>query len=419
MLSSTPAEALSVAALLVTLVAASRRPRGLSEAVVAVPAAGVVILAGAISAGHIGAELRRIGPVIGFLVAVLVLARLCDEDGLFTAAGALLAARTHGRSRSLLAGVFVLASVTTAVLSLDTTVVLLTPVVLVTAGRVRISPRPPMYACAHLANTGSLLLPVSNLTNLLVYSASGLSFTRFALLMTLPWLAAIGVEFLVFRRFFATDLGAAPVADAHIGTVPVPRFCLAVVLLTLGGFVLTSAVGVNPAWAAGVGAAVLAVRALARRQATVADIAGAASIPFCLFVLALGLIVRAVSDDGLGRAVRHLVPGGTGLAALLAIAGLGAALANIVNNLPAVLLLAPVAALAGPGPVLALLVGVNIGPNLTYIGSLATLLWRRVLADHGESVSASTFTRLGIRTVPPALVASVLALWGGLRVIGS
>ena len=150
------------------------RPWGWPEAVVA--AAGVVIGIGAISLGQARAEAARLGPVIGFLAAVLVLAQLCDDEGLFTACGAWMARAAAGRPRRLLASVFAVASVITAVLSLDATIVLLTPVVFATAARLGARPRPHVYACTHLSNTASLLLPVSNLTNLLAFAASGLSF---------------------------------------------------------------------------------------------------------------------------------------------------------------------------------------------------------------------------------------------------
>ena len=182
------------------------RPFGRPEAVVAVPAAGLAVVTGAISPDHAWAEAERLGPVVGFLAAVLVLAHFCDVEGLFHACGAWLARRAAGSPGRLLTGVFGLASAITAVLSLDATVVLLTPVVLVTASRMGARAKPHVYACAHLSNTASLLLPVSNLTNLLAFEASGVSFTRFALLMALPWLAAIAVEYAVFRRFFETDL---------------------------------------------------------------------------------------------------------------------------------------------------------------------------------------------------------------------
>jgi arsenical pump membrane protein len=261
---------------------------------------------------------------------------------------------------------------------------------------------------------------VSNLTNLLAFAASGLSFGRFAGLMALPWLAVIGTEYGVFRRFFATDLaaGGRRVSDSAAAGPGIPVFTLAVVAATLAGFVLASAAGVNPAWAALAGVVVLGARALAQRRTGVATLARAADVPFLLFVLSLGIVVQAVTDNGLGSALRPLVPAGTSLPALLGVAALAAALANVINNLPAVLILLPLAAPAGPGAILAVLLGVNIGPNLTYTGSLATLLWRRVLRQHGSGPSLWEFTRLGLLTVPAGLAIAVLALWAALHALG-
>ncbi|HEY4021513.1 MAG TPA: SLC13 family permease [Pseudonocardiaceae bacterium] len=418
---------MAVVLLLVVLSFAVMRPRGWPEVIVAMPAAVLLVAIGVISPPHAAAELARLAPVVGFLAAVLVLAQLCDDEGLFRDAGALMARACLGRPRRLLVLVFVIASTVTAVLSLDATVVLLTPVVFATAVRVGARPKPHAYACTHLANTGSLLLPVSNLTNLLAFAASGLSFTRFAALMALPWVVAIATEYVVFRRFFATDLNAAtsrvpaidkPGKSGEPEELDVPVAVLVVVAGTLAGFVLTSLVGVNPAWAAFAGAVVLAIRALAQRRTTAAGIARAANLPFLAFVLALGVVVRAVVDNGLAGAVGHVIPHSTTLLALLAMAAVAAVLANVINNLPAVLVLLPLASAAGPGLVLATLIGVNIGPNLTYVGSLATLLWRRVLHEHGTEPDLAEFTRLGLLTVPTALVAAVVGLWAALHVIG-
>jgi arsenical pump membrane protein len=416
-------EAIAVAALAVVLAWAVRRPRELPEAVAAVPAAALVVAVEAVTPHAALAEARRLAPVVAFLACVLVLAKLCDDDGLFRACGAWLARGgiAGPAPRQLLTRVFAIASVTTAVLSLDATVVLLTPVVLAAAARSGLRARPHAYACGHLANSASLLLPVSNLTNLLAFAVSGLSFGEFAALMALPWVVAIGVEYAVLRRFFAADLDVAGSvsAQAHAGEAPpMPVFTLVVVGLTLGGFVVASAARANPAWAALAGALVLAVRALLRRETSVAAIARSADVPFLLFVLGLGVVVAAVVDNGLGSALRPVVPSGTSLPALLAIAALAAVLANVVNNLPAVLVLLPLAAPAGAGAVLAVLLGVNIGPNLTYTGSLATLLWRRVIRAHGSDVALGEFTRLGVLTVVPGLLLSVVALWIGLHAGG-
>lgn len=416
-MSSPIAEAVAGLLLVATLAGAILRPKGLPEAVVAIPAAGILLLLGVLPLSQASAEARSLGPTIGFLAAVLVLANLCDHYGLFEAAGVWMATGSRGRPVTLLALVFAVASTITAVLSLDATVVLLTPVVFATVARLRIRAKPHVYACTHLANSASLLLPVSNLTNLLAFSASGLSFARFGATMALPWLAAIGVEWLVLRRFFATDLGgrgetAAP--SPH----PFPVFAGVVVTLTLVGFFVTSVLHVAPAFAALGGAVVLAGPALTSRRVAVRDVGLALEVPFLAFVAALALIVKAVSLHGLGALVTHLLPGGTSLGSLLLIAVVAATLANVINNLPAVLLLLPAAAAAGPGPVLAVLIGVNTGPNLTYVGSLATLLWRRVLRQRGEELPMMEFTRLGAISVPAVLVAATLALWVSLRLVG-
>jgi arsenical pump membrane protein len=424
-LSSGAGTAVSVVLLFVVLVFAVIRPRGWPEAVAAVPAAGIVIAIGAVSPHEAWAEVTALAPTVGFLAAVLVLAQLCADDGLFDAAGAAMARVAAkagaGRAQRLLAAVFVVAAVTTAVLSLDATVVLLTPVVLATTVRAAVRDRPHVYACAHLSNSASLLLPVSNLTNLLAFSASGLTFSRFAALMTLPWVAAVGTEYVVFRRFFAGDLAGKSGEDEQAeetGKISVPTFTVVVVAATLAGFALTSLAGLNPAWAALAGVLVLGVRALVRRTATVPQLVGAASPFFCAFVLALGVVVKAATGSGLGARAGDLLPQGTSLLALLGTAVVAALLANVVNNLPATLVLLPAAAHAGPATLLAVLLGVNLGPNLTYVGSLATLLWRRVLASNGEQVSLGTYSRLGVIAVPATLVTATVALWAAVRVIG-
>lgn len=398
------------------------RPRGLPELAAAGPAALLLCVVGSVGWDEAARQVADLGPTVAFLAGILVLADLCAREGVFAVAGERVARLSYGRPVRLLGLVFALAAATTTVLSLDATVVLVTPVVFTTASRLGVRPRPHVYATAHLANSASLLLPVSNLTNLLALTASGLSFLGFARLMLLPWLVAIAVEHVVLRRWFAADLSvrARPAADA--GPTPVPRAALVVVTLTLAGFAASSAVGVEPFWVALAGAAALAGVRLARHpRAAAAElraIGTAIDARFLLFVLALAVVVRAVTDHGVGDALRAWVPSGSGLGTLLAVAAIAAVTTNLVNNLPAVLLLLPLVAPGGPLPVLAVLIGTNLGPNLTYVGSLATLLWRRILADHDHDTELTEYTVLGLLTVPAGVVLATLSLWAGATVMG-
>ena len=407
---------LALTALAVVLAFAVARPHRWPEAVVAVPAAGLLIAAGVIAPAEATAEAGRLLPVVGFLAAVLVLARLCADEGVFRAAGAVMAHAAAGSQTRLMATIFAIAAATTAILSLDATVLLLSPVVLATTRMLSVPATPHAYATAHLANSASLLLPVSNLTNLLAFAAAGISFLRFAALMTLPWLAAIVVEFILLRWLFKRELSVATqlVADQ---AVHVPVFALVVLGLTLAGFVAASMLGVSPAWAALGGVLVLGGRSLVRRSGTVTRLVAAADLPFLVFVLCLGVVVDAVMVNGLDTAMQGVLPTGQSLPALLGIAAVAAVLSNAVNNLPAVLVLLPLVSAAGPGAVLAVLIGVNIGPNLTYIGSLANLLWRGVVRRE-IATGPVEFSRIGLCTVPVTLVASVVGLWLGMQLFG-
>ena len=407
---------LALVVLAVTLGVAVARPAFVSEAVAALVGAVLLVVVGAVSFSQAVHAVRGLGSTVGFLAAMLLIAEGCRRDGLFDAMGALMARGAGGSPQRLLAFVFVIAAVITAVLSLDANVVLLTPVVFATAARMRTSAKPQVYACAHLANSASLLLPVSNLTNLLAFHASGLSFLHFGALMALPTLAAVGVEWVVFTRFFAVDLRRPRRAGARPARPELPRFALGVLALTLAGFAASSLVGVAPVWFAAAGAAAITLPALVRGTATPVRLTRAVEPGFLVFVLGLGVIVAAASANGLDSAVRAVLPTGGSLPDLLAIAAISAILANLVNNLPATLMLVPVAAAAGPGPVLATLIGVNIGPNLTYVGSLATLLWRRILRAEDSDVELGEFLRLGALTVPASLLAATVLLWVGLHV---
>ena len=395
------------------------RPRGLPEAVAAVPAAAIALGIGLISPATAGDSVRALGPTIGFLAAVLVIAYLVEVDGVFRWLGVVLARGSRANPQRLLGLVFLTAAITTAVLSLDATVVLLTPVILTTVRRLRVRGAPHVYATAHLSNSASLLLPVSNLTNLLAFTASGLTFLGFAALMTGPWLVCIGVEYLVFRLFFRRELQAPTVGESGqtVTAVRVPVTSLIILAAILVGLAIAPALGLESWVIAAAGAVLLAARALFRGRTSVRATIAQTNPLFLVFVAALAVVVDAATSHGLQEQLSALLPAGASLPALLALAAIAAVLANLINNLPATLvLLAALGTTPATGAILAVLIGVNVGPNLTYTGSLATLLWRRVLHAKGHRPSLGRFTVLGLLTVPACLVLGTAALWAALRV---
>ncbi|MGH3444728.1 MAG: SLC13 family permease [Nocardioidaceae bacterium] len=416
-------DAVAVAALVVLLAVAFTHPPGWVEAGAGLVAAGVVVGVGAVGPEAALDQVRLLLPVVGFLAAILVVAELCAVEGLFAAVGALVGRSSGGRPQRLLALTFVAAAMTTAVLSLDATVVLLTPVVATAAWHSRVDGRPAITSCVRLANSASLLFPVSNLTNLLALPFAPISFLRFAALMAPVWLVVIGVEYAGHRLFFSGRLqtprhapawGTGPPEPAGPGRTSeaLPRVPLMLVAAMLIGFAVASPFGVAPAWVAAAAGAVLATYAVSRRRTSPRAVLASAHLPFAVFVLCLGVVVAGLTDTFLGTLVAHLVPSGTSLWSLLGLAVLAAVLANVVNNLPATLLLVPLAAPLGVTAVLAALVGLNVGSGLTYTGSLANLLWRRPLQRRGRGPSAWEFHRLSALVTPPAIVLGVLVLWG-------
>jgi len=171
---------------------------------------------------------------------------------------------------------------------------------------------------------------------------------------------------------------------------------------------------------AAIAASLLAMASVALRRDRPTRLLAATAPTFLLFVFGLAVVVRAAVDHGVGERAAELVPAGASFSTLLVIVLVATVFANVVNNLPATLLLLAAIGTTGPGTparLLALLVGVNIGPNLTYTGSLATLLWRRIVRSAATEPSRRAFFRAAWIATPPALLLATVALWCTLRAV--
>ena len=393
------------------------------DAVVAVPAALLVLALGLVGFDQVGDTFDRLGPTLAFLAAIFVFAEVARDAGIFDATGALLAQRAS-TGRRLVVAVSAAAVVVTVLMSLDATAVLFTPVVIQVVQARRAPSDAPLLATVQLSNVSSSLLPISNLTNLLVFSATGLTFGGFALRMLLPTAAATLVVIAVARRGADDQPLPAPEADgpgadglaAHLDRFG--WFVVGALAVLTVAFFVGSALGIDPAWVAVAGAVVVGGAAVARGRARPRRLLVATAPQFLVFVLALAVVVDAAVAHGLGDAARDVLPHGDGLLALLGMTLLAAVLANLVNNLPATLVLTSVLPTGATALLLAMLVGVNVGPNLTYTGSLSTLLWRRVVRAAGVEPARAAFFRFAVLATPPALVLSTVMLWLTLQVTG-
>lgn len=354
--------------------------------------------------------LERVLPLLVFLGAVVVLAELTAKAEVFEVVASRIAHLGRGSYLRLFGATVALASVTTIVLNLDTTAILLTPVMLALAARAGIAPVPLAVTTVWLANTSSLLLPVSNLTNLLALDKAGLTTSAFAARMLLPQLAALAVTMAGLWWFYwrPVAVGSAGYGPVELHRPQDPALC-ALGAGACGLFLAGVVGGVPLGGVAGVAALLLVVAFAVRDRGSLRP----GILPWRLLVMVTGLflVIQTLGVHGLDDLAATLAGSGEGAVGSLRIAGVGAALSNAVNNLPAyVAVESTLSAGGGPEPVLALLVGANVGPIVTPWASLATLLWYERCLAHGVELQLPRLMWTGACVALGCLVGASLAL---------
>ncbi|MCC6791543.1 MAG: hypothetical protein IT336_07665 [Thermomicrobiales bacterium] len=411
---------LALVIVLATLAGILFRPRGISEAMAAAGGGIAMLLIGAVSLHDIGEELEQSADILLFLFGMMVLTAVTERAGVYEHLAEWSARLARGSGTLLFANVFVLGAVVTTLLSLDVMVIVVTPIVYTMAVRRRLDPLPFMFACTFVANTGSMLLPISNLTNLLVYHDAGLSFVDFAGAMWLAQIAAVGSNYLVFRWIFRQSLPRRIATDVVDPLPPTDWWYITsagVLGLTLAGlFSLGLAEEPLSIAALAGGAVILGAGAITKRVRPL-EIGRELSWSLFLFVIGMVVLVRGAETtllDGIGSPV----PSDPTLA-LFVSAAFGAAGSNIVNNVPMTLAALPfigdAAGATRDAMLYGTLAGVNIGPTLTTYGSLATMLWLTAVRKRGLNVPTMLYLRVGIVTMPVVLISTLLALWITLR----
>ncbi len=366
----------------------------------------VCVVLGLLPLSDLATLAERVVPVLAFVLGLTVVSELAADAGVFDRLADLAARVGGGRTIGLWVSVVVLAVVCTVFLSIDTTAVLLTPIVIALARRVGLPPMPFALTTVWLANTASMLLPVSNLTNLLAVDKIGLDGpVPFAGLMVWAALAGVVVPCAVLLVVFRGGLfGRYTPVDVRRPRDPLFFWAASAVLVLL---VVALTAGVTVWIAALVAAALLVVVAAFRAPSELRP----SRVPWSTLVFAAGLfvVVETLHTTGLTDPIVQALSGGTDTGSLLLLGGAGGVAANAIDNLPAYLVLEPAAGHEALRYA-ALLVGVNAGCLITPWASLATLLWHARLSAEGVHLSWGRYMALGCIVAPLTVVAGVLAL---------
>lgn len=353
--------------------------------------------------------------VYAFLVGMLALAELARVQGVFDWITGELVVRARGRAGHLFAWLFVIAIAVTALLSNDGTILLLTPAAIALSRAARIPPLPFAYAVAFIANAGSCILPISNPANLVVFSP---------LPHLVPWLesfgapsaAALACTYAVLRWWCSRDLAQtyAP-QDARAPLSSVGRLTLIVVTIALALLVAAAGFGLTVGYIAFALGAISVTIVVLRDRATLAPLVREAPWSVILLVAGLFVIVRALDTTGALEWARMLLRQASAMQPVLGRLYAGGAVTlgdTIVNNLPAAVVVRYALHAQGIAPQVAhaALVAIDVGPNLSISGSLATLLWVMMLRREGIEINAWRFLALGAAVTVPSLIAALLVL---------
>ena len=410
-----------------TLVLIVVRPWGVSEAVVAGAGALAMMLAGAISPFDAARAVADQWNLLLFFFGLMVTAAVADSARFFDWAAAVAAGASGGSGRRLLFNVLLLGTVITTFLSNDATAIILTPVVYAVVTRLRLRVTPYLFAVAFTANAASLTLPISNPTNVLVAGTLRISLGDYELHLLVAALASVAITVVVLMAIFWRATGHAFTFDSQHAAVTADRSFFVPVVAGLCVLAVAYIVGSALLWPLGVvamaGATGMVAIAAARRHVSREHLRAHVSPSLFFYVAALFVMIRAVEQAGITGDFVAGVTAHVDSASTAVVSGLLGAtvLSNVVNNLPALLVLLSGAQAGGIPPalhvpfLLGALAGADLGPNLTPVGALSTMLWLVIVRRRGVEVSTWDFLRIGAIVTPLTVIAAGLLIAASFR----
>lgn len=351
-----------------------------------------------------------------FLIGMMLLAEVARKEGLFDWLAAQAVRHSHGSAKRLFLIVYAVGVFVTVFLSNDATAVVLTPAVYAATRAAKVEPLPYLFICAFIANAASFVLPISNPANLVVFGAQMPPLHEWLRTFTLPSIVAIVTTYAVLRLTQRHALQATVAAADDIPALTsggkLAAFGIAMTAVVL---LAASARGIDLGFPTFIAAAVVTLIVVVIGLQSVRSIVKDVSWSVLPLVAGLFILVEGLNRTGVLPELARVLNGAATVSPQVTswIAGVAAAVAsNLVNNLPMGL----IAATTSQGAYLpahvtgAILIGVDLGPNLSVTGSLATMLWLIALRREGEHVAGWQFLKIGLVVMPPALVLALAAL---------
>ena len=426
---------LALAIFVATLVLVIWQPKGLGIGWSALGGAAVAIATGVVGFADVGVVWEIVWDATFTFVALIVISLILDEAGFFAWAALHVARWGGGNGRRLFLLVIVLGAVIAAFFANDGAALLLTPIVLAILLRMNFPPAGAfafIVACGFVADTTSLPLVISNLVNIVTANFFDVSFGRYAAVMVPVDLVTLAATLLVLWAYYGRnipesytvdrlDLPATAIRDRQVFRAAFPLLGLLLV-----AYFVTGPLAVPIAFVTGATALVLLTIAgrwfSGGRGAVVpvGKVLRGAPWQIVLFSIGMYLVVYGLGNAGLTDIAASALVWLAGQGTFVATVGTGfavAALASVMNNMPATLVgalaidRADVAASTTELMIYANVVGNDLGPKFTPIGSLATLLWLHVLAGKGQKITWAEYMKVGLVLTPPVLLATLTALW--------
>ena len=413
-----PAAALAATIFLVTIVLVIARPWRLSEASAAALGAVGMVLTGLVSPSGAVSDVAGHWNVLLFFVGLTGAAAVAERSGLFEALAGTSARVSGGSPRRLLAAVVGVGAIVAALLSNDAAALVLTPVVYVLVARFGLAPLPYVLACTFVADAASIALPVSNPVNVIVSDRLGVSAASLVPVLLPAAVASVvallGCLFVVYRRQLPARAPLVPASSSWASWAGVPRRLLAAFGVAVGAFAVASALDLplGPTLAA-VWLLLLGVERTSRRPDRPLDGIGWSLL---VFVAAMGILVDGLASAGITGWLAQIVLGQVrdSPAAVMVVTAFAAAVgSNLVNNLPAAFVFADavhgagLSAASAHAAAIGTIIGADLGPNLTPVGSVATLLWFVLLRQRGLEVSTWSYIRIGLIVTPVTILAAL------------